>query len=686
MPPPPEHMDPSEARPFLDPYGRAKTVRIGKWRWPPPQDNEAGENSFLHFKLRQQQRKVSPQKSSHEASENGEGVEWEEFDMDSSPTSLEPARKSSSTSNLSNKRDVAEKNKNNIVRSNLDLHSASSPSSVGKLRISSEMRSKLELVTANHSLRSTTKTEKPALSLLNNMQPNGGPPQRTVSKLEDNRKLLLEQQLAGRWGSVDSVDAVARNAPKEEQPTSIVRSQVERMEKPGAGSANTSMTGWKPAPPPPPVTPHYGAHGHHHHHTPASRTSSFYSQSNTPGIPQPRSPPPPIQPVRQHDGQRDLFGRGGSPGGRGGSPVRLDHRRASVSTHHTDVMERIEIEESSEFLQPVDSNPPLMLDRRDLDRSVETTKTKLFGPSSAAYFTYNRVAWRLNVKKEVFAPNEALSTPLALHLVFCQVVQDTLSPNCIRIGREERAAMRKMLDSYGVTLNNLQSAHHKSTIKKNVVDMAKQWNIYFARIFPVSGGHQNPDVQFLAISHSGVRLVRKEKSVPHDYLQVLDTFTFDELAEVSMPKTSSVQFMLAAGGRVLLYTHRANQVQTMLHRFVLEACKGGQEYVRGLQDHVSRDAALLSFRKGEVIRLINRDQHLQKGWLSGSLNGRSGLFPCEFVEALARNQHGQSVSRTSKPSRPRGPDNRRAWRGFDSHDVCFCAHLLTHPRAERCEV
>lgn len=32
MPPPLELHDPSESRPFLDPYGRAKTVRIGKWR------------------------------------------------------------------------------------------------------------------------------------------------------------------------------------------------------------------------------------------------------------------------------------------------------------------------------------------------------------------------------------------------------------------------------------------------------------------------------------------------------------------------------------------------------------------------------------------------------------------------------------------------------------------------------
>lgn len=39
LPPPLDGTDPSEARPFMDPYGRAKTVRIGKWRWPPPKDS-----------------------------------------------------------------------------------------------------------------------------------------------------------------------------------------------------------------------------------------------------------------------------------------------------------------------------------------------------------------------------------------------------------------------------------------------------------------------------------------------------------------------------------------------------------------------------------------------------------------------------------------------------------------------
>lgn len=47
------------------------------------------------------------------------------------------------------------------------------------------MRQRLEKVTANHSVRSTKTTEKPALP-----REDG-----KVKRLEDNRKLLLEQQL-----------------------------------------------------------------------------------------------------------------------------------------------------------------------------------------------------------------------------------------------------------------------------------------------------------------------------------------------------------------------------------------------------------------------------------------------------------------------------------------------------------
>lgn len=45
----------------MDPYQRAKTVRIGKWRWPPPKGEEDPNDSFLQFKIRQQSRKTSKQ-------------------------------------------------------------------------------------------------------------------------------------------------------------------------------------------------------------------------------------------------------------------------------------------------------------------------------------------------------------------------------------------------------------------------------------------------------------------------------------------------------------------------------------------------------------------------------------------------------------------------------------------------
>jgi len=78
----------------------------------------------------------------------------------------------------------------------------------------------------------------------------------------------------------------------------------------------------------------------------------------------------------------------------------------------------------------------------------------------------------------------------------------------------------QLLDSYGITMGNLSSNSHKQTIKKNIVELAKEWGTYFCRLFPVSGGQANRTVQFLGVSHSGLRLIRRDKSGPTDTLQV----------------------------------------------------------------------------------------------------------------------------------------------------------------------
>ncbi|CAH2231979.1 jg4040 [Pararge aegeria aegeria] len=181
MPPPLHAMDPSEVRPFMDPYGRAKTVRIGKWRWPPPKDAVGQEQpqDFTKFKMRQIQRRITPQAQSngieHEPprgrsrSEASPGIDWEEFEVDGHiPSSREPPSQ-------------------RTARRSFEIGAQRpSPGSVGKLKLSSEMRQRLERVTANHSVRSTSSAAETP---------------RTVNKLEDTRKLMLERQLGGvmRW-------------------------------------------------------------------------------------------------------------------------------------------------------------------------------------------------------------------------------------------------------------------------------------------------------------------------------------------------------------------------------------------------------------------------------------------------------------------------------------------------------
>lgn len=53
----------------MDPYTRARTVRIGKWRWPPPKDEQQAEavEGFLEFKMRKmQERRLAMEKKNQQ--------------------------------------------------------------------------------------------------------------------------------------------------------------------------------------------------------------------------------------------------------------------------------------------------------------------------------------------------------------------------------------------------------------------------------------------------------------------------------------------------------------------------------------------------------------------------------------------------------------------------------------------
>ena len=91
-------------------------------------------------------------------------------------------------------------------------------------------------------------------------------------------------------------------------------------------------------------------------------------------------------------------------------------RRESVSTHQTEKTERYELEESSEFLQPTmddhDRRAQNILDELDY-QAMEEMQTRLHPPNSNMHFSYNRVPWKLKVRKEVFSPSEQFSRKLS---------------------------------------------------------------------------------------------------------------------------------------------------------------------------------------------------------------------------------------------------------------------------------
>lgn len=103
-------------------------------------------------------------------------MEWEEYEIQQS---VEVVKQSSTA-------EQTDVNKSSYKSLEVGA-SRPSPGSVGKLRISNEMKHKLEMVTANHSLRSST--GKPRPQAMNNM------PTPPTGKLDTDRRLLLQQQL-----------------------------------------------------------------------------------------------------------------------------------------------------------------------------------------------------------------------------------------------------------------------------------------------------------------------------------------------------------------------------------------------------------------------------------------------------------------------------------------------------------
>ncbi|KAM9844223.1 unconventional myosin-XV [Aulostomus maculatus] len=339
------------------------------------------------------------------------------------------------------------------------------------------------------------------------------------------------------------------------------------------------------------------------------------------------------------------------------NPPQPSQRKPQFS-HHKETGVKVAKTTKTRPAGPTSSNasaapPPVS---RELPVEEEIIQTQLHSSTRDEYYTYTNVTWKLFLRKEVFYPKETLNNPLVLDLTFRQVVHDTFSEACIRITQEERQKMKTL---FVENMVDQVSGTHDENVKKKVVAMARDsWEIYFSRLFPASGS-VGTGVQVLSVSHKGIKLlkmVRSSSNAP-DYFRVLRPYSYSDILFLSIPSKNMLEFNLI-NEKLILFSAKAPQVKTMIDHFLTEL-KKDSEYVVAVRNYITEDRTLLSFHKGDIIRLQHTDgleagkyygcivkkkvmllEELKRdtpefGWRFGAVYGKSGVFPCEYVRPVA---------------------------------------------------
>ncbi|KAK7166705.1 hypothetical protein R3I93_006462 [Phoxinus phoxinus] len=303
--------------------------------------------------------------------------------------------------------------------------------------------------------------------------------------------------------------------------------------------------------------------------------------------------------------------------------------------------------------------PPLTLPppvSRDLPVESESIQTQLQRSGTEEHYTYTNVPWKICLRKEVFYPKDSWNHPLVLNLIFKQIVNDTFTEACVRITKEERQKMKSMFAQYGIEPN---TDVPDESVKKAVIAAAREsWEIYFSRLFPASGS-VGTGVQVLAVSHSGIKLLKtvKSSSAAPDYFRVLRPYSYTDILFVTIPSQNMLEFNLM-NEKLILFSAKAPQIKQMIDLFISHL-KKDSEYVVAERNFITEDRALLNFHKGDIIRLQAMDgleegqsygcvvkkkviylEELKRGtpdfgWKYGAVQGRGGAFPVECVVPVA---------------------------------------------------
>nr|XP_009503895.1 PREDICTED: unconventional myosin-XV [Phalacrocorax carbo] len=259
-------------------------------------------------------------------------------------------------------------------------------------------------------------------------------------------------------------------------------------------------------------------------------------------------------------------------------------------------------------------------------------KTQLYKLTASVSFSYVNPPWKIFLRKEVFYPKENFSHPYYLNLLCEQILRDTFSDSCLRISREEKRKMKDLLMEFRVG-NDVQSIQEDGIKKRIVLAARDNWANYFSRLFPVHG-ENGSDVQILGVSHRGMRLLKVVKASGYnpEHLKILHSYSFADVLSVELKGSNALEFSLKTE-QLFLCSPKAPCIKAMVELFIQEL-RQDTNYVVALRSYITDDKSLLSFKKGDLIKLLPM-QGVEPGWQFGSTGGRSGIFPTSLVQLAA---------------------------------------------------